>query len=351
MLRKLTLLLLLAGTGVATAQVQQIQPQIQNREESDGKVAVVEVAPRFVTTIRLPEVVSSVVVGDAASFLVEHSEREPKLVFVKALTTKPAETNLLIATSSGHQVSLLLVNRGESPTPEGRHVAFLIKYAPTTGFLVEPAVFPSALIGQTVSLQDGAVGTSRASVASVRPAVEVSTPFPNTNLGRQDKAPPGVSRDNTGLDELLQQQERSAMPRLYGEHFSADSEQGDLVRAGVSRVIDRGQEVAVLFSAVNSSKHAILLMPPQVQLGGRLHKGKQSEHGRWSTAEQLPVSDFRMNRRRLGPGERADGVVLFERPPYKQSNETLLLQIAEAGAVDRPALAPIGFGISTVPED
>ena len=141
------------------------------------------------------------------------------------------------------------------------------------------------------------------------------------------------------------------MPRLYGEHFSTDSEQGDLVRAGVSRVIDRGQEVAVLFSAVNSSTHAILLMPPQVQLGGRLHKGKSSEHGRWSTAEQLPVLDFRMNRRRLGPGERADGVVLFERPPYKQSNETLLLQIAESGAVDRPALAPIGFGISTVPED
>ena len=89
MLRRLTLLMLFAGTGVAAAQVQQIQPQILNREESDGKVAVVEVAPRFVTTIRLPETVSSVVVGDAASFLVEHSEREPKLVFVKALTTKP----------------------------------------------------------------------------------------------------------------------------------------------------------------------------------------------------------------------------------------------------------------------
>jgi len=43
--------------------------------------------------------------------------------------------------------------------------------------------------------------------------------------------------------------------------------------------------------------------------------------------------------------------VLFDRPPYKQSNETLLLQVAESGAVDRPALAPIGFGISTASED
>jgi hypothetical protein len=42
---------------------------------------------------------------------------------------------------------------------------------------------------------------------------------------------------------------------------------------------------------------------------------------------------------------------VFDRPPYKQSNETLLLQVAESGAVDRPALAPIGFGITTAWED
>ncbi len=270
MLRRLSLLFMLAGTGAVTAQVQQIQPQILSREESDRKVTAVEVAPRFVTTIRLPETVSSVVVGDAASFLVEHSEREPKLVFVKALTTKPAETNLLIATSSGHQVSLLLVNRGESPAPEGRHVAFLVKYAPTIGFLVEPAAFPSSLIGQTVSLQGGP-GPSKPSTVSARSAAEVSTSSPKTSLLRQGPAASATSRETTGLDVLLQQQERTALPRLYGEHITQDSEQGDLVRAGVSRVIDRGQEVVVLFSVVNSSKHPVLLMPPQVQLGGRLH--------------------------------------------------------------------------------
>jgi hypothetical protein len=58
-----------------------------------------------------------------------------------------------------------------------------------------------------------------------------------------------------------------------------------------------------------------------------------------------------LSKRRLAPGERADGVVVFDRPPYKQSNETLFSQIAEAGAVDHPALAPIGFGISTLKED
>ena len=141
------------------------------------------------------------------------------------------------------------------------------------------------------------------------------------------------------------------MPVLFGEHIAPESVRGDRVRAGVSRVIDGGQQVIVLFSAVNPTKHAILLMPPQVQLGGTKTGGKSARKQKWTTAEQLPIEDFRLNRRRIGAGERADGVVVFERPPYKQSNETLLLQIADSGAVDRPALAPIGFGVNTAQEE
>ena len=141
------------------------------------------------------------------------------------------------------------------------------------------------------------------------------------------------------------------MPVLFGEHIAPESVKGDRVRAGVSRVIDGGQEVIVLFSVVNPTKHAILLMPPQVQLGGTKTGAKSTRKQKWTTAEQLPIEDFRLNRRRIGTGERADGVVVFERPPYKQSNETLLLQIADSGAVDRPALAPIGFGVNTAQEE
>jgi hypothetical protein len=53
-----------------------------------------------------------------------------------------------------------------------------------------------------------------------------------------------------------------------------------------------------------------------------------------------------LNPRRLGPGERADGVLVFTRPGFKQSNESVFLQVAESGAIDKPALAPIGFGVS-----
>jgi hypothetical protein len=73
-------------------------------------------------------------------------------------------------------------------------------------------------------------------------------------------------------------------------------------------------------------------------------------HSVWANSEQLLVEDFRMSQRRIGPGERADGVLIFQRPSFKQSNETLLLQMADSGAVDRPALAPIGFGISVLQE-
>jgi hypothetical protein len=347
--RGLCFLLLAAGNSTAFGQMPQIQPQILRKTELEGRVTVVDVAPRFVTAVLLPEAVNSVVVGDPSEFQVEHSEREPKLVFVKAMTTRPSESNLLISTSNGHEVSLLLRNRGKIPSSEQAKVDFLVKYEPPVGFFVEPTGFPFALVGATLPITGSIVdskaangkpmGISLGQLSSIDP--------PSSSHG----VPSGNSAETSSLDQLLEEQQHAALPVLYGEHPSEESGGGDRVRTGVSRVIDGGQQVFVLFSAVNPTGHAILLMPPQVQLGGRTTSGRLIRHSRWSTSEQLPVVDFRLNRRRLGPGERADGVVLFERPPYKQSHETLLLQVAESGSVDRPALAPIGFGVSNSRED
>jgi len=337
LIRALCLLSFSLGAGAAFAQVPHVEPQILTKTVFEGKVTMVEVATRFVTTIRLPETVNSIVVGDPSEFEVEHSEREPRLVFVKALSTKPSETNLLISMTNGREVSLLLVNRGAVASRNQAPVDFLVRYEPASGFFVAPWGFPSALVGETVPLVKAEeVSESRTRESSIA----------RDSSAIQHNATPGDVQ-SSGLDKLLEQQETAPLPILYGEHVREESEGGDQVRAGVSRVIDGGQEVAVLFSVVNPTKRAILLMPPQVQLGGRTTSGKLIRHKKWATSEQLPVLDFRLSRRRLGPGERADGVVLFERPPYKQSNETLLLQVAQAGAVDRPALAPIGFGVST----
>lgn len=340
------------GTSLMFAQASKVQPRIITEPDLEERVTVVEVAARYVTTIRLPEAVNSVVVGDPSAFQVEHSEREPRLVFVKALSATQSETNLLISTAAGHEVSLLLISQGESNSPDRTHVDFLVKYEPSGGFFVAPSAFPFALVGATVPLTEASgIDCQENKMLSSRGG-ERSWVF--SAVG--DALPPGsnscpVDMQSRALDQFLEQQERAPLPVLYGHRLGEGTENSDRVRAGVSRVIDGGRQVIVLFSVINSTTHAILLMPPQVQLGGRTTSGRLIRHEKWSTAEQLHVLDFRLNRRRLGPSERADGVVVFERPPYKQSNEMLLLQVAESGAVDRPVLAPIGFGVSSSRED
>ncbi len=330
----------------AMAQVPEVKPRVLTKPEMDGKVAVVEVAAHFVTAIRMPETVNSVVVGDPTLFKVEHSDREPQLVFVKALTEKPAETNLLISTTHGREASLLLVSRGEQKSNDPENVDLLLNYKPAKGFLIEPD-YPSALVAKTVEIGPpgaGAVPAAFETASTGGAAMDVKQASSVTS------DPPDAPA-LTGLDELLARQERSPLPRLYGERVSAETATGDRVRAGVGEVVDGGERVIVLFAAINPTGRSILIMPPQVELGGKVKSGKIIRRFRWTTAEQLPVLNFRLSKRRLAPGERADGVVVFDRPPYKQSNETLFLQVAEAGAVDHPALAPIGFGINTLKED
>jgi len=309
---------------VSRAQILVVNPQVRSKIV-DGKVAVVDVVPHFVSAIRLPDPVNSIAVGDPALFQVEHSEHEPGLVLVKALTEKGAETNLIVSTTHGRQFSLLLLNRGSASTAQ--RVDFLLQYKPGGSFLVEPEIVPFALIGPTA------------------PINKLEQPQSAKAAGLADQ--PRM----TSLDALLERQKDAPLPTLYGQRIEGENEKGDRLRVGVSEVLDGGDQVTVLFSVVNASKHAILIMPPQVQLGGKNRTGKVVKHDRWSTAEQLPVADFRLSRRRVGPRERVDGVVVFERPPYKQSNEQLFLQMAESGAVDRPALAPIGFGVSSIREE
>jgi hypothetical protein len=337
---------LLLGNTTAVAQDARVEPRVLSETEADGRVTVVEVATRFVTTIRLPDSVSSVVVGDPSEFQVEHSEREPRLVFVKAIARTAGATNLLISTTTGHQVNLLLVNRGEA-SGEPRKIDFLVRYEPPAGFFVPPSGFPFALIGATVPLLGspmrlGAMPSSGSATAQGHGI---------TGANRGGDAVSNSQTARSDLDRLLREQERAPIPTLYGGRIERDPRAGGQIRAGVGRIIDLGEQVVVLFSVLNSTGHAVLLMPPQVQLGGRVESGGILRHRRWTTADQLPVADFRLSRRRLGTGERADGVVVFERPPYKQSNQSLFLQVAEAGAVDRPALAPIGFGVSTTGEE
>jgi hypothetical protein len=335
--------------GQQTVQIQ-VQPQIVGRSIRDGQVTTVFLAPRYVTAIRMPEPINSVVVGDPASFTAEHSDREPNLVFVKPITAKEAQTNLLISSTRGLQASLLLISRGE-PKEEGQPaVAFLMRYKPAGQFMIQPADSPSAMIPQTLTVGTTTVSSASGLSARVVPASLTARGVSKERPALTIAAANSTKLDRPPLDDLLDRQRRAPLPVLYGQKPGISPPGKELVKTGVSEVIDQGSEVVVLFSVMNVQGHAVELMPPQIQLGGMKRSGTIVRKSRWSTAEQLPVTDFRISRRRLGPGERADGVVVFKRPSFKQSTETLFLQMAESGAVDRPALAPIGFGISSFRE-
>src|SRR6266496_124914 len=97
---------------VATAQALAGGAQIINLPLSPREVTMLHLRKGYVSSVRLPEEVSAVVLGDPGAFKAEHSEAEPQLVFFKPIGTKPAETNALITTKSGNEVALSLVSEG-----------------------------------------------------------------------------------------------------------------------------------------------------------------------------------------------------------------------------------------------
>jgi len=168
------------------------------------------------------------------------------------LTTKPAVSNLLVSTIHGQEVSLLLISRGAQGAEES--VDFLLKYKAAGHFLIEPD-YPTSLVAQTLTLGSANTsntmpasgpGTSAGSTESIAPVSTVQVDPPTTESA---DAPGAVRRG--GLDELLTRQERAPLPVLYGERVAVETASGDHVRAGISEVIDGGQQVIVLLSAVN----------------------------------------------------------------------------------------------------
>jgi hypothetical protein len=67
--------------GVAVS-ASELRPTVIDLTVSGSTVTDVHLRPLFTTTIRLPEPVTSVAVGAPTLFEVEHSDEEPRLVFV-----------------------------------------------------------------------------------------------------------------------------------------------------------------------------------------------------------------------------------------------------------------------------
>lgn len=131
---------------LASAQSELPQARIVNLSVDPEQVVVLHLRPGYVSSVRVLEEVSSVVLGDPGAFKAEHSDDEPQLVFFKATSTKPAQTNALITTRSGHEISLSLVSQGKSDHSEV--VDYVLNCERPHSFLIT-SVHPSFEVGET----------------------------------------------------------------------------------------------------------------------------------------------------------------------------------------------------------
>jgi len=289
---------LMVGIGMAQMESGKVIPIVTTVPLEDGAVTLLHLEPGYTTSVRLPEEVSSVVIGNPATFKAEHSEAEPRLVFLKPITAQPSESNVLITTKSGEEITLYLVSAGKPST--NVRVDFLVEYRRRQGLVINPDA-QSFLISET------------------RPLTPVTEP----------ELPPVRSGQTDLIAKELEEQRASSSPAWEGTEMLA----------AVGKCVQHNHQTILGFSVLNRSKRGIELLPPQLELSGTGHGGGEGK----IKAEPIAISEYRVTARRLAPGQRADGVVVFERPAFKESAEQLQLQIVEAEQVDRPILLPVPF--------
>jgi hypothetical protein len=306
------------GSAVALSYAQQsgstkvdspdLEPTVTNIKISGGTVTDLHLRPFFVTTIRLPEPATSVAVGDKTLFDAEHSTDEPRLVFVKPKTKEAAVSNLAIALQSGQEISIRLIsdgNRASSP------IDFIVNYQPRESFLIGST---DGVGRDEGSNQGDSAKTIPVIEQALRKQADISTPEWVGGISKNTKNPDGKAVGKPML---------GAMGEVRG----------------------KGDEMLIAYSVMNTTDHWIEVLPPQIEMNSPDADSakKKDKKKRPILAEQVPITDYRLNARRLAPGERADGAVEFGRPGFKQSEDKLLLQLATASAVDTPLLLPIPF--------
>jgi len=287
---------ILLNYALARGQETRISARVESLSLGEEAVTVVHLCPGYTTAVRMPEEISSVVVGDPAKFKAEHSESESRLVFLKPVITQPAESNALITMRTGQQVSLHLISSGVVTTEDPR-VDFLVEYRRPKGLLIGSGG-PSFFVSETQPLSQPNAAT-----------------------------PAAVAAKPDWIAEALAQQKASS-----------PSWQGKELMAALGQSAQQGAQTVVGFSLANQSKNVVELLPPQLEITGRGGSG-----GKPTRAEPIALSEYRMTSRRLEPGERVDGVAVFERPAFKESNERLELRLAQADQVDHPILVPVPF--------
>lgn len=284
-----------------------VKPRVATITINPSEVTTLHLRPEFESVIHMPEEITSVILGSPGSFKAEHNEGEPEYVYVKPITREAAQSNLLIATKSGQHVTLELISDGVGVSGSALPVDFLLEYRSSRSFLIP-----------------GSTGLKLANVESTGTA-------PSTASLRI----PAAAKPLSAVDEEYEQQMRVNAP-VWTKW------EGKQIETALGDIRQWSNETVVSFSIFNSSDQPVEVVPPQIQISGRAVKKKKKE-GKSLTADQLQIRDYRLSGTRIEAGGRADGVVVFDRPNFKQSTEKLFLQIAQADQVDRPILIRLPF--------
>jgi hypothetical protein len=275
-------------------------------------VTILHLRPEFESSIRMPEEVTSVILGSPGEFKAEHNEGEPQYVYVKPITKEPAQSNLLIATKSGQHVTIELISAGASAASDTPPVDFLIEYRTTRSFLI----------------------------AGDTPGPKAPKPQTKARSGRRVRAPLAIIRrgdaPRSALDEVFALQTQINAPEWT-------KWEGRQIETSVGGVRQWKNETVVAYSIFNNSDASVEIVPPQIQIAGRKPDRKKSKKSKGILSDQMEIRDYKLSTTRLEPGARADGVVVFDRPNFKESTEQLFLQIAQADQVDRPILIRLPF--------
>src|SRR2546426_9320888 len=174
------------------AQTKNAQNLNHSKTVFEGQPVSIRLAPHVTTTIRLPEAVNSVVLGDSNRFQAEYSPKEPLLVFARPTASDIAETNLVISTVFGRQFILILRSLGLSTDQSQAGVDLLVTcQAAAVRFIEETS--PSGLISETLNLGSAAHPGS-----------------PGTASGSD-------GRNRLAVDQILERQRNERMGKLYGD--------------------------------------------------------------------------------------------------------------------------------------
>ena len=206
-------------------------------------------------------------------------------------------------------MTLELVSDGTGIPNQSQPVDFLIEYRSARSFLI--------------SSDSGAPAIP--AVAGKAPAHESS--------GR-DTGPELPPLSN--LDEEFMQQQKVNAPKWA-------KWEDRQIETSICDIRQWSNETVIAYSVLNGSDQPVEIVPPQIQITGRTASKKKKKEGKGIISDQLEIRDYRLSATRLEPGGRADGVVVFDRPNFKESTEKLFLQIAQADQVDRPILIRLPF--------